>query len=332
MLYKSISRERSRRDRAAATWTTPHIGDGGRVPSGRDERHRQYLEALVRGDAARADALVEQAQRDGWSVEQIYLHLLAPAQIEVGALWRARRLSVADEHLATEITLGQMDRLRAHLVPRSDPGRHAVVTCVEGEGHAIGARMLADFLLIDGWVVAYLGASTPVGDLVDFVARRHPDLVALSVTQREHLPAVSAAAAALRGIAPAPKILAGGAALRGRPRAAATLGVDGVAADALSGMHEARRLIAGPPPVGATSEDYFERLGRWVQALRSGKGWTQQQLAEAAGLDRTYISGLEHGKQNPTLGALLRLTRALEVPLDRLVVPGAGSGDGPVRR
>jgi transcriptional regulator with XRE-family HTH domain len=97
-------------------------------------------------------------------------------------------------------------------------------------------------------------------------------------------------------------------------------------------MHEARRLIAGPPPVGATSEDYFERLGRWVQELRSGKGWTQQQLAEAAGLDRTYISGLERGKQNPTLGALLRLTRALEVPLERLVIPGAGNGDGPVRR
>jgi DNA-binding XRE family transcriptional regulator len=97
--------------------------------------------------------------------------------------------------------------------------------------------------------------------------------------------------------------------------------VDAVAADALSGMHEARRLRgAVPPPPG---EDYFARLGGRVQELRSGKGWTQQDLAENAGLDRTYISGLEHGKQNPTLGALLRLARALEVPLDRLVILGA---------
>jgi transcriptional regulator with XRE-family HTH domain len=57
-----------------------------------------------------------------------------------------------------------------------------------------------------------------------------------------------------------------------------------------------------------------------VQEIRSGKGWTQQQLAESAGLDRTYISGLEHGKQNPTLGALLRLARALDVPLERLIL------------
>lgn len=286
----------------------------------------------MRGDAERAGAIVDHAWTSGWSVEQIYLHVLAPAQTGIGTRWRRRRLSVADEHLATEITLGQMERLRGHFVPRSAPDRHAIVACVEGEGHAIGARMLADFLLIDGWAVDYLGASTPLGDLVELVSRRRPHLVALSVTQTEHLPAVSAAASALRSLSPGPKILAGGAALRGQPRASARLGTDGVAADALSGMHEARRLIALAPAVGAPGEDYFQRLGRWVQELRSGKDWTQQQLAEAAGLDRTYISGLERGKQNPTLGALLRLTRALEVSLDRLVVPGDEAADGRARR
>lgn len=290
---------------------------------GPDQLHRPYLEALVRGDAARADAIVEQARTRGWSVEQIYLRVLAPAQAEIGARWRARRLSVADEHLATEITLGQMERLRERLAPRPAPGRHVVVACVEGEGHAIGARMLADFLLIDGWAVDYLGASTPTADLVEFVARRRPDLVALSATQAEHVPAVAAAAAAIRRLPSPPKILAGGAALRGRPRATATLGADAVAADALSGMHEARRLVAGAPSEGASAEAHFQRLGRRVQEARSAKGWTQQQLSEAAGLDRTYISGLEHGKQNPTIGALLRLARALEVPLDRLVIFGA---------
>jgi transcriptional regulator with XRE-family HTH domain len=57
-----------------------------------------------------------------------------------------------------------------------------------------------------------------------------------------------------------------------------------------------------------------------VQQVRAGRGFTQQELADEAGLDRTYISGVEHGKQNPTIGALLRLARALEVPLDHLVV------------
>ncbi len=296
------------------------------MATGRDDLYRRYVEALARGDAEGADAIVGQAQMQRWSVEQIYLRLLAPAQAEIGARWRARRLTIADEHLATEITLGQMERLRERFARTGAPGRHVVISCVEGERHAVGARMVADFLLLDGWTVDYLGASTPTADLVKLVARRHPDLVGLSVAQAEHLPALAAAATALRRLSPAPKILAGGAALVGRPRAAATFGLDGVGADALTGVHEARRLIAGAPGTAATSEAHFERLGRRVQELRSAKGWTQQQLAEAAELDRTYISGLERGKQNPTLGALLRLARALDVPVERLVVLG---GEGP---
>jgi methanogenic corrinoid protein MtbC1/DNA-binding XRE family transcriptional regulator len=262
-------------------------------------------------------------------VEQVYLHMLAPAQAEIGARWHARRLSVADEHLATEITLAQMARLRGQLVPPLTSAGRALVACVEGEGHGIAAQMLSDFLLIDGWTVDYVGTNTPTADLVDLVRRRRPDLVALSVTQAEHLPALGDAAKGLRRLSPPPKVLAGGAALRSRLRAAESLGVDAVAADALSGMHEARRLTGPVPP--APGEDYFARLGGRVQELRSGKGWTQQQLAEGAGLDRTYISGLEHGKQNPTLGALLRLARALEVPLDRLVILDGATPDGAVR-
>jgi methanogenic corrinoid protein MtbC1/DNA-binding XRE family transcriptional regulator len=282
--------------------------------------HVRYLDALARGDAARAEALVAEARAAGWSTPRIYLELLAPAQVEIGARWRAGRLSVADEHLATQITLSQMEHLRESLAPAPARGLRAVVACVEGEPHAVGARMLADFLAMDGWAVDYLGPGTPSRDLADFVARRRPDVVALSVTQAERLPALAEAAAALRRLAPAPRIIAGGAAL-GRRADAAALGVDAVAGDALAGAQQARQLTAAPAPP-APAADHFERLGRRIQELRSARGWTQQQLAEAAQLDRTYISGLERGKQNPTLGALLRLARSLGTPVEQLVLLG----------
>ena len=242
-----------------------------------------------------------------------------------GTRWRAHRLSVADEHVATEITLREMDRLRERLPLTPAPGPRAALASVDGETHVVGLRMLADFLLIDGWNVDYLGASVPAADLADFVARRRPDLVALSVSQAEHLPALTAAASALRRLSPPPRLLAGGPALRGRTRAAATLGVDAVALDARAGVQEARRLASTANASGGTMADYFERLGRGVQELRAARGWTQQQLAKAAALDRTYVSGLERGRQNPTIGALLRLARALEVPLDRLVTGAAAT-------
>ena len=290
---------------------------------GRNGLSRRFADALIRGDAASAGAIAAEAGAAGWGAQRIYLELLAPAQVEIGARWRAGGLSIADEHLATEITLAQMERLRETFAPAPASGRRAVVACVQGEAHAVGARMLADFLAMDGWTVDYLGANTPTGDLVDFVARRRPEVVALSVTQTERRPALETAAAHLRRLSPAPGIIAGGAGL-GHDADAAALGVDAIAGDALAGVQHARRLVAARSPASA-AEDHFERLGRRIQHLRGAKGWTQQQLAEAAQLDRTYISGLERGRQNPTLGALLRLARSLETPLEELVFPGRGS-------
>lgn len=54
------------------------------------------------------------------------------------------------------------------------------------------------------------------------------------------------------------------------------------------------------------------KLGRAVKRLRMAKGFTQEALAEASGLHRTYISGIEIGKRNPTYVVLCRLLAALD--------------------
>ena len=51
---------------------------------------------------------------------------------------------------------------------------------------------------------------------------------------------------------------------------------------------------------------------------------TQRDLANASGLDRTYISMVEHGKQNLTIGAVLRIADALGVPIGQLIGPETG--------
>ena len=68
-----------------------------------------------------------------------------------------------------------------------------------------------------------------------------------------------------------------------------------------------------------TLEQLLGRLALAVQSERKKRSWSQLELSNRAGLDRAYISGLENGKQNPTIGVVLKLATALGVKLDELL-------------
>ena len=59
-------------------------------------------------------------------------------------------------------------------------------------------------------------------------------------------------------------------------------------------------------------------LGRRIRELRHTRGWSQERLAEHAGLDRSYVAGIEVGARNPSLKALDQLATALSVGLSEL--------------
>lgn len=55
-------------------------------------------------------------------------------------------------------------------------------------------------------------------------------------------------------------------------------------------------------------------FGARVRELRTGRGWSQEDFAHRADLDRTYVSGIERGTRNPTLDIIHKLAGALDVP------------------
>ncbi len=67
----------------------------------------------------------------------------------------------------------------------------------------------------------------------------------------------------------------------------------------------------------------LERFGKRVREERRARGWTQKELAKAAGLKHlNTISRVERGYQQTTIPVAERLARALGVPLDRLLGEG----------
>ena len=198
----------------------------------------EYVSAILAPDARRAQQLMNDAVNSGIPITRLYLEVLDPALHEVGTRWEAARITVAHEHLATQITQAVLARLAAKLVPGDGGrGRKVVVTCSPGERHVLGGQMVADFLEADGWDVLQLGGDTPVESLAALVESQHVEFVALSTALPAHLLAAGAACAALRRLDPAPFIVAGGQGFEGDEQRALVIGADAYARDPEALLH-----------------------------------------------------------------------------------------------
>jgi transcriptional regulator with XRE-family HTH domain len=60
-------------------------------------------------------------------------------------------------------------------------------------------------------------------------------------------------------------------------------------------------------------------LGLAVREERELREWSQQQLADAAGLSAVYISEVERGRRSPSLDVLARIAAAVGLRLSELI-------------
>ena len=188
-----------------------------------------YVTAVLAPDARRARQLVLDS---GLPAERLYLEVLHPALVEIGDRWEQARISVAREHLATQVTQAVLAQLAARLSPGDGGrGRTAIVCCPTGELHALGGQMVADFLEADGWTTLTLGADVPTAELAQLAEAEGADVVALSTVLPEHLLSAGAACAALRRLPNPPFIVAGGRAFAGDSARAQAVGADAYAGD-----------------------------------------------------------------------------------------------------
>lgn len=221
------------------------------MTSGQYDAADVLVERLGERDRKGASTVMEELAASGARPSDLIHELLAPAQRRVGGLWQSNEWNVADEHAATAI----VDRLLADVGREIDlvPTLPAiVVTCAEGEWHSMPARMFAELLRAEGWLVTFLGGSTPAEHLGRFVRDARPHAVAVSCTVPIFLlgAARSVAAASQMGV-PA---LAGGAGFGPDERRARAIGANAWAGS-VSTAHETLQAWQARPPLPATPPD-----------------------------------------------------------------------------
>ena len=278
-----------------------------------------YLNAVLAGNSDEATRVIDQGLASGVIPSKIYLDVLMPVQVEIGARWHRGEVEIPQEHIATQVTLRQMARLKGLLKTRLKLGLKAVVSSVEGDQHFIGAQAVADFLAVDGWEVDFLGADVPTDHLVPFVKARGAHIVCVSCSLSSLVPVATKLVAELKKLNPAPKVLIGGAAFAVRPELATQVAADAYTPDPQQAVTIARQvcgLLNAENALGL----FLRKLGHSVHEYRKLRGMSQQELAGSSDLDRAYISAVEHGKQNISIGAISKLAKALDVSIEELLI------------
>ena len=203
-----------------------------------------YLQSLLRGERQHASRLILESVADGIGVREIYLHVFQPSQYEIGRLWQTRQISVAQEHYCTAATQLIMSQLYPYIFATEKSGGRLVATCVSGDLHELGVRMVADFFEIAGWDTYFLGANTPIPAVVQAVIERKATVLGISATITYNVRAVVEMIAAVRA-SPAcagVRILVGGYPFNLDPELWRKVGADGHARDADAAIALAQSL------------------------------------------------------------------------------------------
>ncbi|MBV9669731.1 MAG: cobalamin-dependent protein [Acidobacteriales bacterium] len=205
-----------------------------------------YLRAMLRTDRQGARKLILEALEDPRvSISDIYIHVFEKTQREIGRLWQLNQISVGQEHYCTAVTQVIMAELYPQIVKTSRNGRRAVIACVSGDLHELGARMVSDHLELEGWETVYLGANTPISSIIEAVRLHQPDIVAVSVAMTFHLDRIRQLIHHMRtesGLHA--RIIVGGYPFRLVPGLWRDIGADGFADDAAGAVKLADQLAA----------------------------------------------------------------------------------------
>jgi MerR family transcriptional regulator, light-induced transcriptional regulator len=207
----------------------------------------KYLKSILAGNRSEAARLVMDEYNQGISIKDIYLNVFQPVQQEIGRLWQANIVSIAQEHYCTASTQLIMSQFYPFFFNTPKNGKVMVATCVGGEMHEIGMRMVADIFEMYHWDTYYIGANTPTKSVVRTLIERKAHLLGISATMTYNVSEARRLIAVVRSHPECQdvKILVGGYPFKLAPDLWKEIGADGWGKDVEDAVAVANQLVKG---------------------------------------------------------------------------------------
>lgn len=167
---------------------------GGRASG---ELWAPVLEAIQRFDGAAAQAEVGRLAAL-LPARELVLRMMTPLMHEVGLRWHAGTLTIAQEHMASQIlrdALGSLMRLHGP----TGPAVRMVFATPAGDTHEFGIQTAAVLASLSGIEPVYLGADLPAAEIVEAAVKTGARVIVLGIA----LPAGAAKSSEVRAVAEA---------------------------------------------------------------------------------------------------------------------------------
>ena len=172
-----------------------------------------YLNALLDGDKTQCTQIVQRLIQNNVSIKEIYMELFQRSMYRIGQMWEKEKCSIADEHVATNITEGLIELVSTSFVNENKIGRMALITCIDKEFHDLGARMVAGYFSANGWNTMYVGSNTPEPEIIRLIQDKRPDVVGISSSFYMNINRLIKLVQTIKENFPEQEILVGGQAL-----------------------------------------------------------------------------------------------------------------------
>jgi len=185
--------------RAAIDGDVPAGTRTGTAAAGLDEAAGALSRALDGFDEPGAQAVLDQLLST-LTLETVLRDVVLPYLRELGDRWERGAASVAQEHFASNLIRGRLASLGRGWGHGRGP--RAVLACPPDELHDIALLAFGVVLNRNGWRIGYLGANTPLPDLIRLAGAIRPDVVVLAATRPERFDALTADLTRLAGKAP----------------------------------------------------------------------------------------------------------------------------------
>jgi methanogenic corrinoid protein MtbC1 len=156
-------------------------------PHNPDELRRALADRIDAVDRAGAVQLTLGAVNEGRiGIPELYTEVLGPYLVEIGSSWQHGRERVWQEHFASHVVRTIVEALYPEVARQAAALPHrgdtVLLVCPPKEEHELGLRMLGDRFELAGYRAVFLGADTPIDEIVDAANAVRASIVAMSVS------------------------------------------------------------------------------------------------------------------------------------------------------